>query len=92
MILSAGTWQGRGPFGSLHLDVRGMNVEGGHVRDLLHGAGVATVEGSKVDDTLTERYHWHEDVVTIEHYETMGLLNTLSIDLSSVTPMAAASA
>jgi hypothetical protein len=92
VILSAATWEGLGPFGSLHVDVRGMDVEGDHFRELLHDAGVATIEGSKVDDTFTERYHWHDDVITIEHFEAMGLLDALNIDLGSVMPKAAVSA
>ena len=42
-----------------------------------------------VDDTVTEQYHWHDDVVTIEHYEAMGLLDALEIDLGSVMPRVA---
>lgn len=91
VVLSAGTWEGIGPFGSLHVDVRGMSVEGDHFHELLHEIDVATVEGSKVDDTSTERYHWDGDVIAIEHYEAMGLLDTLNIDLESIMPKAASS-
>lgn len=86
LILSAATWEGFGPFGSLHVDVRDMDVEGDYLRELLHDAGVSTVEGSKVDDTFTKWYHWHDDVITIEHFEAMGLLDALDIELGSVMP------
>lgn len=68
-----------------------MGVEGDYLRDLLHDAGVATSEGSKVDGTVAERYHWHEDILTIEPFEAMELLNTLNIELGSVMPNKAAS-
>lgn len=91
VILSAATWEGLGPFGSLHVDVRGMDVEGDDLRELLHDAGVATIEGSKVDNTFTERYHWHDDVIPIEHFEAMGLLDALDIELGNVMPNKAVS-
>ena len=51
LIQSTSTWQGMGPFGSLHVDVRGWAVGGDFLRELLHEAGVETIDGSMTDDT-----------------------------------------
>jgi len=86
VIEAVGTWVGL-LFGSLHVDLRGWDVSGDQFRALLHDMGVLTAEyegDGYAEDTFTERYHWHDDVVVIPHYEGLDLLEAVGLSVSDV--------
>lgn len=86
VIESVGTWVGL-LFGSLHVDLRGWDVSGDQFRPLLHDMGVPTAEyegDGYAEDTFTERYHWHDDVVVVPHYEGLDLLKAGGLSVSDV--------
>jgi len=86
LVSERATWVGA-LFGSLHLDVRGFDVSGDHLRRLLHDAGVATAaydgEGY-AEDGPTCRYHHDDDVVVVPHYDALELLDSVGLSLSDV--------
>jgi hypothetical protein len=86
LVSAVGTWIGL-LFGSLHIDVRGWDVSGDHLRDLLHNAGVPTSEydgEGYAEDTPTCRYHYDNDVIVIPHYDALELLESVELSLSDV--------
>ena len=75
-------------FGSLHVDVRGWDVGGDHMRDLLDSVGVSTVEydgDGYATDTHTERYHYDDDVVVVPHYDALDLLDSVGVAISDIS-------
>jgi hypothetical protein len=86
ILAERATWVGT-LFGSLHVDLRGFDVDGDHLRTLLRREGVATVEydgDGYAEDTHTARYHWHPDVVAVPHYDALELLEWAGMSLSDV--------
>lgn len=86
ILIERATWEGS-LFGSLHVDLRGFDVDGDHLRTLLRREGVATVEydgDGYAEDTHTARYHWHDDVVVVPHYEAVDLLESVGLSLNNV--------
>jgi hypothetical protein len=74
-------------FGSLHVDVRGFDVSGEHLQTLLSREGVTTAEydgEGYARDTHTVRYHWHDDVVVIPHYDALEVLESVGMSISDV--------
>jgi hypothetical protein len=85
-----GVWRGL-PIGSLHLDVRGFDVNGRHLRRLIERMGVETAEHSgegyaKPDSTMRRRYHPSDDVLTLPHFEAVDFLEAVGLSLGDVTP------
>lgn len=86
LVSAVGTWVGL-LFGSLHLDVRGWDVSGDHLRGLLHDTDVPTAEydgDGYAEDTPTCRYHYDDDVVVVPHYDALELLESVGLSLSDV--------
>lgn len=86
VLTERATWVGT-LFGSLHVDLRGFDVDGDHLRSLLASEGVATVRydgDGYAEDTHTARYHWHPDVVVVPHYDALELLEWAGLSLSDV--------
>jgi len=86
LIGAVGTWVGM-LFGSLHVDVRGWDVSGDHMSDLLNNVGVETVEydgDGYATDTHTKRYHYDDDVVVAPHYDAIELLDSVGLSISDV--------
>jgi len=86
----AGAWRGL-PLGSLHLDVRGFDVSGDHLRRLLRRMGVTVAEHdgegyAKPDSTTRRRYHPSDDVLTLPHFEAVDFLEAVGLSLGDVTP------
>ena len=86
LLTTVGTWVGT-IFGSLHVDVRGWDVAGDHVKRLLHKDGVPTAEydsGGYATDTHTERYHYDSDVVVVPHYDAIDVLDGVGLSILDV--------
>jgi hypothetical protein len=86
VVAQRGTFVGT-IFGSLHLDVRGFDVSGEHLRTLLHREGVSTVEydgDGYARNTPRCRYHYHPDVVVVPHYDALEVLETVGLSVSDV--------
>ncbi|PSP59467.1 hypothetical protein BRC72_01005 [Halobacteriales archaeon QH_7_66_36] len=86
----AGVWRGL-PLGSLHLDVRGFDVSGDHLRRLLRRMGVTTAEHegegyAKPDSTMRRRYHPSDDVLTLPHGEGVEFLKAVGLSIGDMTP------
>ncbi|PAU83526.1 hypothetical protein CK500_08390 [Halorubrum salipaludis] len=86
LVSTVGEWVGL-LFGSLHLDVRGWDVSGDHLRGLLSKRGVPTAEHNGdgyAEDSPTCRYHYDDDVVVVPHYDALELLDSVGLSLSDV--------
>lgn len=86
LVAQRGTFVGT-IFGSLHLDVRGFDVSGDHLRTLLHREGFTTVEydgEGYAEDTPRCRYHYHPDVVVVPHYDALEVLETVGLSVADV--------
>lgn len=74
-------------FGSLHIDLRGFDVSGDHFRTLLARENVTTAEydgEGYATDTHTARYHYHDDVLVVPHFDAVDLLDSVGISMSDV--------
>jgi hypothetical protein len=86
IVTERGTFVGS-LFGSLQIDLRGFDVSGQYVRTLLARENVATVEyGGEgyATDTHTARYHYHDDVVVVPHYDALDLLDWIDLSLNDI--------
>ncbi|WP_151098899.1 MULTISPECIES: hypothetical protein [unclassified Haloarcula] len=85
-VITAGTFVGK-LFGSLHIDLRGWDVDSDRFDDMLAERGYDTVSydgDGYASDGHTHRYHYSDEVLCIPHYDAMNLLDEIDLPLKTV--------
>ncbi|KZX47518.1 hypothetical protein [Haloarcula sp. K1] len=85
-IITAGTFVGN-LFGSLQIDLRGWDADSDRFADMLAEIGYDTVSydgDGYASDNHTHRYHYSDDVLVLEHYDAMNLLDEIDLSLETV--------
>ncbi|QCP91436.1 hypothetical protein [Haloarcula marismortui] len=85
-IITAGTFVGD-LFGSLQIDLRGWDVDSDRFADMLADRGYDTVSydgDGYARNSPTHRYHYSDDVLVLEHYDAMNLLDEIDLSLETV--------
>ncbi|RKS83585.1 hypothetical protein BDK61_2973 [Haloarcula quadrata] len=85
-IITASTFIGD-LFGSLQIDLRGWDVDSDRFADMLAEIGYDTISydgDGYASDNHTHRYHYSDDVLVLEHYDAMNLLDEIDLSLETV--------